>query len=77
MSNLKLWDVECNACESVFEEWADGVMAPLCTNCGSAFTTLVPGGLKRHKAKDPYDYLDRRVPGPSVSVSVPKKYRSK
>jgi hypothetical protein len=73
---LMLWDCECDNCGALFEEWADGVTAPLCPSCGSAFTKLLPGGIKSEKAKDPYDYLDKRPPD-TKKIVVGPRYRSK
>jgi hypothetical protein len=66
--HMILWDIECENCGNVWESWAEGNIAPNCPICDSAFTNLLPGGLHSDKAKDPYDYLDRRLPGKRVTV---------
>ena len=58
MTKLMLWDVECEKCKHIWEDWAEGQVAPCCPNCNSAFTHLLPGATRpQHKAKNPYDYL--------------------
>lgn len=79
MPTLMIWDCECDKCNHVFEAWASGGdSAPICPACESAFTRLLPGGVKSGiKAKDPYDYLDKGIPTSPVTVGPHKNKRRK
>jgi hypothetical protein len=71
--HMMLWDIECEKCNNIFEEWCDPTLAPNCPICGSAFTKVLPGASRPiHKAKDPYDYLDKGIPDGKRIFSGPK-----
>ena len=69
-----LWDCKCEKCSHQWVEYFDAEHSSpgTCPECGDARTHRMPGGLKNEKAKDPYDYLDKRPPDPKRIFSGPK-----
>lgn len=62
---VKVWDIYCRRCAELWEAWLrNDEDLPDCPKCGSEDTKRFPGGLKSHKAKDPYDYLNGPIPDP-------------
>jgi len=61
---MPLFDAKCEKCGHIWEvmqKWEEQVGE--CPLCESAFTKLLmPRMGPVHKAKDPYDYLDGRIP---------------
>lgn len=64
-----LWDCVCDKCGYKWDDWLDHhKICGECPKCGSHLTDTSPGGLKDEKAKDPYDYLDKRPPDNPIVV---------
>ena len=64
---MPYFDIACEACGNVFEEKLKNAKEPTscCPKCGSAFTKQVWLSFPSiDRAKDPFDYLDGRIPDP-------------
>lgn len=58
-----LFDCKCGQCGEVWEERKPySEPAGECPKCGSYDTRTLLGSSVLRKAKDPYDYLDGRIP---------------
>ena len=71
------WDVRCERCDHVWEEHKEfSDPDPECPQCGSNFThTMRSLGQLFVKAKDPYDYINGRIPDAKPIKSFAKDYR--
>jgi hypothetical protein len=60
------YDAKCNECGTYYEWEGPSHLAPgTCTACDSDHTRIVWLTMpKVDRAKDPYDYLDGRIPDP-------------
>lgn len=73
---MPIYDTRCNECEyeyTVNRKWdADPAACPLCGGTGKTIWKSAP---ILDRAKDPYDYLNGRIPAPKKIKSFAKDKR--
>ena len=70
------YDARCNECNNTFEEerHSEGAVSA-CPNCGGTARTVWLKISLIDKAKDPYDYLDKRPPDSKPIKSYASDHR--
>ena len=64
---MPIYDVKCNKCNLVYEVLEKYDSPPRkCKGCGTAFVLRLPSFPNFARQHDPYDALDRSIPGKPI-----------